>query len=129
MKHFLLILTILFTTINGSFAQDTDPDEGNERIQDKMSEYIQQQLKMSSDETKKFTPVFQRYFKEWRKTLRETKGDALVRQQKVADLQLRYRPQFREMLGEQRGDMVYFYQKMFIKELIARQKGKRGQTP
>lgn len=127
MKYFLFILTFLFTfSVTSSFAQDTDPDEGNERIQDKMSEFIQQQLKMTTDESKKFEPVFQRYFKEWRKTLRETKGDALLRQQKVADLQIRYRSQFREILGEQRGGQVYTYQKVFVKELIDIQRKRRG---
>lgn len=129
MKHFLFILGFLFTTTTGLFAQDSDPDEGNERLPDKMNEYIQSQLKMTNDEAKKFSPVFMRYFKEWRKTLRDNKNDALVRRQKVTDLQVRYRSQFREILGEERGDQVYTYQRLFIKQLYELQQKKRGNKP
>ena len=56
----------------GFIAQEDD-DNANEKIKDKMSEYIQQTLNLSKDETAKFTPVFLRYFKEWRQTLKENK--------------------------------------------------------
>ena len=126
MKHFLTIIVLFFSTSLGVFAQDTDPDEGNERLPDKMSEFIQKQLKMTGDESKKFNPVFMRYFKEWRKTMRENKNDNLVRQQKIAELQIRYRTEFRDILGEDRGGKVYTYQRLFIRELMDLQRAKRG---
>lgn len=126
MKHFLLILGFLFTSSIRLFAQDSDPEETNGRLPDKMNQFIQTQLKMTDDEAKKFSPVFMSYFKEWRKTLRENKGDDLVRRQKVTDLQVRYRSQFREILGEERGGQVYTYQRVFIKELYEIQRAKRG---
>ena len=126
MKRFLLIFSLVFTSMTGLFAQVDDPDDKNERIQDKMNEFIQRQLKLSPEESKKFSPVFLSYFKEWRRTLRENKNDPLVRQQKVVDLQLRYRTQFREIIGEDRGNQVFAYQKLFIKELYDIQKKKRN---
>jgi hypothetical protein len=82
-----------------------------------MSEFIQKRLNLSNNETEKFAPVFIRYFREWRQTLRENKGDRLVLQQRIVDLRLRFRPQFREIVGEQRGNQVYQHQDIFIREL------------
>jgi hypothetical protein len=125
MKHLLIIIGFLFTTSLSAFAQDTDPDEGNERLPDKMNEFIQKQLKMTDDESKKFSPVFMRYFKDWRKTMRENRSDNLIRTQKVTELQIRYRTQFRDILGEERGGQVYTYQRLFVKELMDLQRAKR----
>ena len=90
MKQFLLILSLLFVTSSFLFAQEDDDNDGNEKIRDKMNEYIQKRLNLSDDEAKKFTPVFLRYFKEWRQTIRENRGDKLMLQQKIVDLRLRY---------------------------------------
>jgi hypothetical protein len=116
MKRFLLILILFCVTGLGSFAQEDDQD-GNERIRDRMNEYIQKRLRLSRDEAQKFTPVFFRYFREWRTTLRDNRGDRLLLQQKIIDLRLRYRNEFREILGEKRGNLVYDHQEIFIKEM------------
>jgi hypothetical protein len=118
MKRFLLILNFAFLASIPLFAQEDGDDEVNEKIQDKMSEYIQNRLFLSKDESAKFTPVFIKYFREWRQTIKENKGDKLIRQQKIIDLRLRYRTQFREILGERRGDQVFNKQDQFIKELM-----------
>jgi len=118
MKHLLIIAGLLFVTNIHVFAQDGDDDDGsNERIRDKMSEYIRKRLDLTKDESSKFTPLFLRYFKEWRQTIRENRGDRLVMQQKIIDLRLRYRAQFREIMGEKRGDQVFNQQERFIQEL------------
>ncbi len=129
MKRFLLILSFLFVTTPVLFAQDDDEGEGNEKIRDKMNEYIQKRLNLSDDEAKKFTPVFLKYFKEWRQTIRENKGDKLILQQKVVDLRLRYRTQFRELLGERRGNQVFNQQDNFIKELRELRRDRLGDRP
>jgi hypothetical protein len=119
MKRFFFILSFAFLSSIPLFAQEEgDDDEVNEKIQDKMSEYIQNRLNLTKDEAAKFTPTFVKYFKEWRQTIRENKRDKLIRQQKIVDLRLRYRPQFREILGERRGDQVFNQQDRFIKELM-----------
>jgi hypothetical protein len=66
MKKLLLILSLLFVTSARLWAQEDgdDQDGGNEKIRDKMSEFIQKRLDFSKDEAQKFTPVFIRYFKE-----------------------------------------------------------------
>jgi len=128
MKRFLLILSLFFVTGSCLFAQDDDND-GNEKIRDKMNEYIQKRLNLSDDEAKKFTPVFLRYFREWRQTIKENRGDKLILQQKIVDLRLRYRTQFRELLGERRGNQVFNQQDNFINELKNLRKDRLGDRP
>ena len=132
MKKLLFILSLLFVTSSRLFAQDDvdDQNEGDEKIRDKMSEFIQKRLDLSRAEAEKFTPVFIRYFKEWRQTLRENKGlPVLDRQQKMLDLQLRYRNQFRDIIGPKRGDQVFDHQRRFIEEIRQIRKERLGNNP
>lgn len=115
MKRLLLIAGLFVSFSTGLFAQEEE--EANEKIRDKMSEYIQKRLDMTDAEAKKFTPVFIEYFKEWRQTLRLHKDDKLIRQQKIVDLRLRFRTQFRDIIGEKRGNQVFNQQDRFIQEL------------
>jgi hypothetical protein len=114
MKKILYILTLCFLT---SFAAQAQDDGGDDRIRDKMREYIQKRMDLTKNEAEKFTPVFIRYFKEWRTTLRSYNADKLILQQKIIELKLRYRPEFKEILGEKRGEEVYKRQQEFITEL------------
>jgi hypothetical protein len=131
MKRLLIILTSLFFLSAPLFAQDDDDqNDANEKIRDKMNEYIQKRLDLSKDEAAKFTPVFLKYFKEWRQTLRETRGlPPLDRQQKIVDLQIRYRAQFREVVGEKRGDQVFEHQRKFIKEMVVLRMERQRNNP
>jgi hypothetical protein len=118
MKKLLLILTLFFCSGIAVMAQeDDDQAEGNERIRDKMSEYIQKRLHISKSEAQKFSPVFLRYFKEWRMTVRQFRADKLIMQQKIVDLRLRYRGEFREIIGEKRANQVYDHQEGFMREM------------
>ena len=129
MKRYLLILSFLFVTGPFLFAQD-DENDGNDKIRDKMNEYIQRRLNLNDDEAKKFTPVFLRYFNEWRQTIRENKNlPKLDLQQKIVDLRLKYRVHFRELLGDRRGNQVYNYQDNFIKELRDIRRDRLGNKP
>lgn len=119
MKHFLLIVSLLFVTGIPLLAQEEE-DDRSDNIRDKMNEYIQRRLDLSKDEAAKFSPVFLEYFREWRRTLRENrldKGDKLELQKKIIDLRIRYRVRFREILGEQRGNQVFGHQEAFIREV------------
>ena len=104
MKHFLLIFSFLLLTTASVFSQEGDDDvDDNATIRDKMTEYIQQKLNLTQEESKKFKPVFLEYFREWKKTARENRGDNLVMRQKITDLQVRYPARFRDIIGESRG--------------------------
>ena len=113
MKSVLIICSLFILAGTSLFAQQDD--KGNERIRDKMSQYIQERLSLSKSEAEKFSPVFLRYFRDWRVTLRESKGEpSLLRQQKIVDLRVRYRDQFKEIIGEKRSNEVFDHQQHFI---------------
>lgn len=119
MKKLFFIISLLFTTslVTPLFAQEAEEDDGNEKIRDKMSEFIQKRLDLSKDEADKFTPIFIRYFKEWRQTIRENKGDRLVMQQKIIELRLRYRSQFKDVIGEKKSNQIFVHQDRFIQDI------------
>ena len=77
MKNFLFILTFALLAGFSSKAQGDD----NDKIRDKMREFIQRRLDLTRNEAERFTPVFIRYFREWKQTLVENRNDGLVRQQ------------------------------------------------
>ena len=113
MKKNLLILTLALLAGFSSKAQD----DGNDKIRDKMREFIQKRLDLTRNEAEKFTPVFIRYFREWKQTLQENRSDVLIRQQKIVDLRIRYRTEFRDIVGEKRSNDVFKQQDIFIREI------------
>jgi hypothetical protein len=104
---------MILTGISVKAQEDGD----DQKIRDKMREYIQNRMRLSKNEADRFTPVFLRYFKEWRTTLKENRGDRLILQQKVVELRLRYRNEFKEIIGEKRSNQIYVHQEKFIDEL------------
>src|SRR5262249_36072401 len=98
MKKYLIIL-ILFVSGLLVHAQD-DADDRGAKIRDRMNEYIQDRLGLSKKEAEKFTPVFLRYFQEFKQIHRENKTDILVLKQKIIDLRIRYRDEFRQIMDE-----------------------------
>ena len=114
MKKILFIFSLFLITSNALMAQGDD-----DKIRDKMREYIQQRMKLTNNEAEKFTPIFIRYFREWRTTLKDNRKDPdpLVLQQKIVELRLRYRPEFKNIIGEKKSNEVYLHQEKFIKEL------------
>lgn len=127
MKKILLILTLTLLAASGLQAQDDE----NDRIRDKMREFIQKRLSLTRNEAERFTPVFVRYFREWRQTLREHKDDMLDRQKRIVDLRIRYRPEFREIVGDRRSNEIYKRQDEFIRILGEQQqiKNRRDDRP
>ena len=110
MKKILFILTL--TLFAGFVTQAQDDD--NDKIRDKMREFIQRRLNLTRNEAERFSPVFVRYFREWRQTLRENKNDVLVRQQRIAELRIRYRTEFKDIVGEKRSNEIFRKQEEFI---------------
>ena len=110
MKKIIYILSFLFVISSASYAQD----KGG-KLQEKMTEYVQQKLGLSKSEAEKFSPVFLDYFKDLRRTNQEFRSDRLVLQQKIVELRLRYRDQFKPIIGEKRSNDVFTYEREFIK--------------
>lgn len=112
MKKIFFILTLSLISSLAFRAQAQEDD----KIRDKMREFIQKRLNLSRSEAVRFTPVFVRYFKDWRQTLQENQ-DVLFRQQKIAELRIRYRNEFRDIVGEKRSTEVFRQQEVFIDQL------------
>ncbi|MBL7732785.1 MAG: hypothetical protein JNM88_16535 [Chitinophagaceae bacterium] len=125
MKKFLLLWSLLLLSASAIMAQE----EGDEKIRDKMREYIQQRMRLNTNEAERFTPIFLRYFREWRTTLRENRGDGLVLRQKVIELQIRYRTEFKEVVGERRCNEIYRHQQTFIEELKNVRRDRQQRNP
>lgn len=119
MKKLLIILSLSFFTTLTCFGQvdDSDGGNGNDKIREKMSEFIQKRMGLSREEADRFNPVFLRYFREWKSTLRENRSDKPLLQLRIAELRIRYRTEFRDIVGEKRCNQIYEHQEMFIRGL------------
>ena len=116
MKKYLLILILFFTGLT-VYAQDDADDKGG-KIRDRMNEYIRDRLSLSRNEAEKFTPVFLRYFHEFRQVHKEYRNDNLILKQKIIDLRIRYRSEFRQIMDEPRANKVFVYEDEFRKKAI-----------
>jgi len=116
MKKYLIILILTFSAY-ASYAQDANDDKGG-KIRDRMSEYIQDKLGLSRKEAERFSPVFLRYFQEFRQIRHENRTDALVLKQKIIDLRIRYRNEFRQIMDEPRANKVFVYEDEFRRKAI-----------
>lgn len=125
MKRYLLLFSLLLSSLVPLMAQEDD-DDGSETVRDKMTQYVQDKLDLSKSEADQFKPYFIKYFKEWRSAIRDNKGDKIAMQQKIGDLQLRYRNQFRDIIGEKKANMVFTHQRNFIAELRALRNQRQG---
>ena len=115
MKRLLIILSLVFFSVNFSFAQEDE--QVNDKIREKMTEFIQRRMRLTRSEAERFQPVFMRYFNEWIRTLRENRKDRLILQQRIVELRLRYRDEFREIIGERRSIQVFDHQEVFLDEI------------
>jgi len=116
MKNYFIILILVFTGL-ATYAQDEGDDKGS-KIRDRMNEYIQDRLGLSKREAEKFSPVFLRYFHEFRQIRQENRTDNLVLKQKIIDLRIRYRSEFRQIMDEPRANKVFVYEDEFRRKAI-----------
>jgi hypothetical protein len=129
MKKYLFILLLSLSASFAGFSQDDSLDRGN-KLADRMKEYIQKRLNLSTGEAEKFSPVFMRYLLELKRTHRENSGDRPVLQLKIAELRVRFRSEFRQILDEQRANKIYEYEREFQdkvkQEVIERRLNRRN---
>jgi hypothetical protein len=116
MKKFCIILILFFTGL-ATYAQDESSDDKG-KIRDRMSEYIKDRLGLSRNEAEKFTPVFLRYFQEFKQIHRENRTDILILKQKIIDLRIRYRNEFRQIMDEPKANKVFVYEDEFRRKAI-----------
>ena len=88
-----------------------------ERIPEKMNLFIQKKMQMTGGEREAFGPVFARYQKEWRETMRKNREDRLLARQQLIELQIKYRKEFSPIVGAKRVIQIYDLQEDFIRIL------------
>ncbi len=123
MKNIFLILINLLL-LSSSQGQ---PPLGD-RIPEKMNLFIQKRMRMTSGEREAFGPVFARYQKEWRETMRKNREDRLLVRQQLIELQIKYRKEFSPIVGENRVIQIYDLQEDFIRILrdVQEERDRRG---
>jgi hypothetical protein len=113
-----------FILLSGVILAQDDGADDNDKMQDKMKEYLQRRLGLTRNEANRFGPVFGRYLLELRKTHREF-ADPLIRQQRIAELRIRYRDEFRPIVGEQRAVKVFVAEQEFRQRVAEILKNRR----
>ena len=114
MKKYLTILIFFLVSTFSVIAQDDDqPGDNAGRLQQRMKEYVQKKLGLSTTESEKFSPIFLRYIVELRRTHRDNKDDKPMQQLRIAELRIRFRNEFKQVLDEQRANKVFEYQREF----------------
>jgi hypothetical protein len=112
MKKIFFILGLLIFSGITVMAQDGGIND-NDKMQGKMKEYLQKRLGLTKNEAEKFGPVFGRYLVELRKSHHDF-SDPLIRQQRIAELRVRFRDEFKPILGEQRAGKVFVAEQEFL---------------
>ncbi|RYY90489.1 MAG: hypothetical protein EOO15_02330 [Chitinophagaceae bacterium] len=116
MKRFLTIFIMFLGLALSATAQDGGRGPGA-RMRQRMQQYLQTRLSLSSAEAERFTPVFINYFNDLRQVNQQYRGDRLVLQQKIVDLRLRYREQFRPIMGDKRSNDIFVYEHDFVDQV------------
>jgi hypothetical protein len=126
MKNIFLILISLLLF---DFLQAQPPL--GERIPEKMNLFIQKRMRMTGGEREAFGPVFARYQKEWRETMRKNREDRLLARQQLIELQIKYRKEFSPIVGENRVIQIYDLQEDFIRILrdVQQERNRDGRGP
>lgn len=99
--------------------------EESKRITDRMTLFIAKKMRLNESERRDFRPLFIRYEREFRETLRANRGDRLLVKQQLIELQLRYRKEFAPIVGDRRVIEVYDLQQYFISTLRELQEERR----
>ncbi len=106
---------------------DGPPDGApGKRIADRMATFIERKMRLTEQERNGFTPLFIRYEKDYRETLRNHRDDRLLLQQRLIELQIRYRKEFGLVVGDRRVIEIYDLQQYFIRALRDLQQERRG---
>ena len=109
------LLLLLFMLLQGGYgmAQDGDEKEGDD-IKAVRVAFMTDKLKLTSDEAKKFWPVYNNYMQEKRKAWRDNIGDPLKRKESVLNVQKKYKDEFKRVLNsDDRANRVYIVEDEF----------------
>ncbi len=118
MKKLFLIFTLMLSGLSFLHAQEEDVANRmqDDRLRSGMKLYIHQRLAVTDEEAKKFDPLLEKYLDDLRKAHTDN-PDPLVRQQKKAEVRLRYRDEFKPIIGEKRANRVFLEEQGFRRQI------------
>jgi Skp family chaperone for outer membrane proteins len=128
MKKFILFLAV-FAGI--SYICAAQPPK--ERIKALKTAYITQELNLTSAEAEKFWPVYNEYFAEIEKVVKENEPDELKKEEKILNIRKKYKPEFKKVLNDDtRVNKVFVidrnFKEVLRKKMEERKKNKPKQT-
>lgn len=121
MKKLILLLAMF---VSFSFISVAQPPKGD-RIKALKTAYITQELNLTSAEAEKFWPVYNEYFGEIEKALKENEPDELKKEEKILNIRKKYKPEFKKVLNDDaRVNKVFAIDKNF-KEVLRKKMEER----
>jgi hypothetical protein len=120
MKRILLIVSLFFSGLGITFAQDQPGDEGNkqQKIQALYIAYISKELKLTADEAQKFWPVHTEFYSEIRAV--NPALPELEKKQASLNIAKRYQERFSKILGNNRSNDFFRIDEGFRVQLVER---------
>ena len=122
MKKFLVIVTILMSSLLAAKAQDGqqpgDDNQTQEKIQALYVAYVTKQLELTPEDAQKFWPVHTQFTNE----LKGVKQDLpeLEKQQAILNIKKKYQDNFNRILGPNRCERFFRLRDDFNRKLLER---------
>ena len=123
MKKFLVIITILMSSLLAAKAQDGqqqpgDDNQKQEKIQALYVAYVTKQLELTPEDAQKFWPVHTQFTNE----LKGVKQDLpeLEKQQAILNIKKKYQDNFNRILGPNRCERFFRLRDDFNRKLLER---------
>ena len=122
MKKFLVIVTILMSSLLAAKAQDGqqpgDDNQKQEKIQALYVAYVTKQLELTPEDAQKFWPVHTQFTNE----LKGVKQDLpeLEKQQAILNIKKKYQDNFNRILGPNRCERFFRLRDDFNRKLLER---------
>lgn len=125
MKQFLLIC--VFITGSFQFVDAQTKQNREEKIESLKIAFITEKLQLTSDEAKKFWPVYNDYEKEVKTiTVNSKNGDVIENEEKLVAVKKKYRPAFEKILGTDKMNKLFIAEREFRNLLIKRLKNRNN---
>ena len=96
-----ILFILFFLLLHGYFcaAQDDSGDKESDDIKAVRSAYITNQLKLTPDEAQRFWPIYNNYLQEVRQARKENRGDVVAQQERIVNIQKKYKGDFKRVTG------------------------------
>jgi hypothetical protein len=121
---------ILFLLVFAGISYICAAQPPKERIKALKVAYITKELNLTSSEAEKFWPVYNEYFGEIEKVVRESEPDELKREEKILNIRKKYKPEFKKVLGDDiRVNKVFVIDRNFKEVLRKEMEDRRKNKP